>query len=118
MVLTAQLLPCKRPAVHADRDGSGRVVMRASVRSAAPHVIAALQADLHAFFQELFEGGLQILLEPLSDYRGRDVFPQQCLGNHMCKDTCSCSWWCRRSCLASHCIGMMHREATNMSDEC
>jgi hypothetical protein len=56
MVLTAQLLPCERPAIHADRDGPGRVVMRVSIRSAFPHVIAALQTDLHAFFQELFEG--------------------------------------------------------------
>ena len=56
MVFTAQLLPCGHPAVHGDRDGPGRVVMRASIRSAFPHVITALQADMHAFFQELFEG--------------------------------------------------------------
>ena len=56
MVLTAQLLPCEQPAIFADRDGPGRVVMRISIRSAFPHIIAALQADLHAFFQELFKG--------------------------------------------------------------
>ncbi len=56
MVLTGQLLPCEWPAIHADKDGPGRVGMRFSIRSASPHVIAALQADLHAFFQELFEG--------------------------------------------------------------
>ena len=56
MVLTAQLLPCGRPAVHGDRDGPGRVVMRVSIRSAFPHVIAAVQADVHTFVQELFDG--------------------------------------------------------------
>ena len=56
MIVTAQLLPCERPAIHAKGSGSGQVVMRASLRSASPAVIAALQADIHAFFQELFEG--------------------------------------------------------------
>ena len=62
MVVSAQLLPCGRPAVHADRDGPGRVVMRVSIRSAFPHVIAALQADVHSFVQELFEGAAPRLL--------------------------------------------------------
>ena len=61
MIVTAQLLPCERPAIHARGSGSGRVVMRASLRSASPAVIAALQADTHAFFQELFEGRLALL---------------------------------------------------------
>ena len=58
LIVTAQLLPCERPAIHARDSGSGRVVMRASLRSATPAIIAALQADTHAFFQELFEGRL------------------------------------------------------------
>lgn len=62
MVVSAQLLPCGRPAVHADRDSPGRVAMRVSIRSALPHVIAALQADVHSFIQELFEGAPQRLL--------------------------------------------------------
>ena len=56
MVLTAQLLPCGRSAIHADQDGPGRVVMRVSIRSAFPHVVAALQCDVHTLVQELFEG--------------------------------------------------------------
>ena len=56
MVLTAQLLPCERPAIHPEKDGPGRVVMRVSIRSAFPHIIAALEADMHTFIQELFEG--------------------------------------------------------------
>ena len=62
MIVTAQLLPCERPAIHAKGSGSGRVALRASLRSASPAIIAALQADMHAFFQELFEGRLELIL--------------------------------------------------------
>lgn len=61
MIVTAQLLPCERPAIHAKGSGSGQVVMHASLRSASPAIIAALQADIHAFFQELFEGRLALI---------------------------------------------------------
>ena len=94
MVVTAQLLPCQRPAIHAKGSGWGRVVMRASLRSASPAVIAALQADMHAFFQELFEGRLALI--PVRPCPNRAQILSKMV--HRCQDSgiqnidLSCSW--------------------------
>ena len=56
LVLTAQLLPAPSPAVAALADGPGRLVVRASFRSASPEAASALGADLPATAQELFAG--------------------------------------------------------------
>jgi hypothetical protein len=61
LVLTAQLLPAPAPAVAALADGPGRLIVRASFRSASPEAASALAADLPATVAELFAGEMIFL---------------------------------------------------------